>query len=161
MKLLWKEASAETMAKLFFSADMLAQVNVSPGLMWQTALLHYKVMQGEIGLRCRCAFAAPGEITRVQGNQMLAWNLESISNSPDRRLVIKLNQPRKDQFSFQVQAQTPRGAFPQSDNVLQISPENAAGFSGFLRVDNEGAVRLEVAQSGGASQISPDQFPES
>ncbi len=46
-------------------------------------------------------------------------------------------------------------------NVLQMSQENATGFSGFLRIENEGTVRLEVTQSGGASQISPEQFPES
>ncbi len=111
VKLSWREVGAETQGKLFFSADMLAQVNVSPGLMWETALLHFKVMQGELNevtLRLRGA----GEITRVQGDQVLAWDLESITNSADRQLVIKLNQPQKDQFSIQVQAQTPLGAFP-------------------------------------------------
>jgi hypothetical protein len=160
VKLSWKEARPETEGKLFFSAEMLAQINVSPGLMRQVALLHFKVMQGELS-RVTLRLRGAGEITRVQGDQVLAWSTEPVEGSPDRRLVIQLNQPQKDQFSIQVQAQTPLGAFPQTADALQLSPENATGFSGCLRVVNEGAVRLEVAQGGGASQISPEQFPES
>src|SRR4029077_11437723 len=32
---------------------------------------------------------------------------------------------------------------------------------GYVRIINEGAVRLEVAQATGMSQVSPEQFPES
>jgi hypothetical protein len=159
VKLSWKEARTETEGKLFFSAEMLAQISVSPGLMRQVALLHCKVMQGELN-RVTLRVHGAGEITRVQGDQVLAWNLEPVADSPDRRLVIQLNQPQKDQFSFQVQAQTPLGAFPQTADVLRLSPEQASGFSGCLRIVNDGAVRLEVAQAGGTSQISPEQFPE-
>src|SRR5208283_1098502 len=48
VKLAWKEARPETEGKLFFSTEMLAQISVSPGLMRQVALLHFKVMQGEL-----------------------------------------------------------------------------------------------------------------
>ncbi len=160
VKLSWKEARPETEGKLFFSAEMLAQINVSPGLMRQVALLHFKVMQGELS-RVALRLRGAGEITRVQGDQVLAWSPEPVAGSSDRRLVIQLNQPQKDQFSIQVQVQTPLGAFPQRAEALRLSPEEATGFSGCLRVVNEGAVRLEVAQEGGTSQISPEQFPES
>ena len=158
VKLSWKEARPETEGKLFFSADMLAQISVSPGLMSQAALLHFKVMQGELN-RVSLRLHGAGEITRVQGDQVLAWNLEPVADSADRRLVIQLSQPQKDQFSFEVQAQTPVGAFPQTVEALRWVPEKATSFSGYVRIINEGAVRLEVAQGGGATQISPEQFP--
>jgi hypothetical protein len=158
VKLSWKETRRETEGRLFFSAEMLEQIIVSPGLMRQAALLHFKVMQGELN-RVSLRLRGGGEITRVQGDQVLAWNLETVADSPDRRLIIQLSQPQKDQFSFEVQAQTPLGAFPQTADALGLSPEKATGFSGFLRIVNEGAVRLEVAPAGGATQISPDQFP--
>jgi hypothetical protein len=160
VNLSWKEARRETEGKLFFSAEMLAQISVSPGLMRQVALLHFKVMQGELN-RVSVRLRGAGEITRVQGDQVLAWSIEPAADSSERRLVIQLNQPQKDQFSFQVQAQTPLGAFPQTADALRFSPEEATGFSGSLRIVNEGAVRLEVTQAGGTSQISPEQFPES
>ncbi len=41
-----------------------------------------------------------------------------------------------------------------------MRPEGATRFAGYCRIVNEGAVRLEVAQASGLSQISPEQFPE-
>jgi len=43
---------------------------------------------------------------------------------------------------------------------MQLRPEGATRFAGSIRIVNEGAVRLEVAQASGLSQISPEQFPE-
>jgi hypothetical protein len=160
VKLSWKEARPEAEGKLFYAAEMLSQISVSPGLMRQVALLDCKVMQGELN---RLAFQlhGAGEVTRVQGDQVLAWNVEPGANSADRRLVVQFNQPQKDHFAIQVQMQTPLGAFPQAADAMQLRPENATRFGGYFRIVNEGAVRLEVAQASGLSQISPDQFPES
>ena len=44
---------------------------------------------------------------------------------------------------------------------MRLQPEGATRFAGYFRIVNEGAVRLEVAQASGLSQISPEQFPES
>ena len=63
---------------------------------------------------------------------MLAWNVEPVTDSPDRRLVIQLNQPQKDQFAFQVQAQTPLGAFPQTADLPAIAARKTPrGFAGY------------------------------
>ena len=160
MKLSWKEARPEAEGKLFYAAEMLSQISVSPGLMRQVALLDFKVMQGELN-RVALLLRGAGEVTRVQGDQVLAWNVEPVPNSADRRLVVQFNQPQKDQFALQVQMQTPLGAFPQAADAMQLRPEGATRFAGYFRIVNEGAVRLEVVQASGLSQISPDQFPES
>ena len=160
VKLSWKEARPDVEGKLFYAAEMISQVSVSPGLMRQTALMDFKVMQGELN-RIALVLRGAGEVTRVQGDHVLAWNVEPITNSAERRLVVQLNQPQKDQFTLSVQAQTPLGAFPQTADVLQLRPEAATRFAGYFRIVNEGAVRLEVAQASGLSQISPEQFPES
>ena len=156
----WKQARPEAEGKLFYAAEMEAQISISPGLMSQTALLDGKVMQGEmnqITLRLR----GDGEVTRVAGDQVLAWNVVPGTNSADRKLVVQFNQPQKDDFEIQVQLQTPLGAFPQSADAMQIQPEGATRFAGHFRIVNDGAVRLEVLQASGLSQISPEQFPES
>ncbi len=159
VKLAWKEARPETEGKLFYAAEMLSQITVSPGLMRQTALFDFKVMQGELS-RVTLHLQGTGEITRVQGDQVLAWNVVPGTDSTNRSLVVQLNQPQKDQFAFQVQMQTPLGAFPQVAEAMQLRPENATRFAGSFRIVNEGAVRLEVAQASGLSQISPEQFPD-
>jgi hypothetical protein len=160
VKLSWKEARAEAEGKLFYSAEMLSQITVSPGLMRQVGLLDFKVMQGEMN-RVALVLHGAGEVTRVAGDHVLAWNVERMTNSADRRLVVQLNQAQKDQFSLQVQMQTPLGAFPQVTDAMQLKPEGATRFAGYVRIVNEGAVRLEVAQASGMSQVSPEQFPES
>ena len=73
---------------------------------------------------------------------------------------MQFNQPQKDAFTIFVQMQTPLGAFPQSADAMQVQPEGATRFAGVFRIVNDGAVRLEVAQASGLSQISPEQFPE-
>ncbi len=182
VRLSWKEARPEAEGKLFYAAEMLSQISVSPGLMRQVALLDFKVMQGELS-RVTLLLRGSGEVTRVQGEQVLAWNVEPVPNRSadipvrqgpggdqadknvrapvERRLVVQFNQPQKDQFAIQVQMQTPLGAFPQTADAMQLRPERATRFAGYFRIVNEGAVRLEVTQATGLSQISPEQFPES
>ena len=160
VKLSWKETRPEGEGKLFYAAEMLSQISVSPGLMRQVGLLDFKIMQGEMS-RVALVLHGAGEVTRVAGDHVLAWNVEPMTNSTDRRLIVQLNQPQKDQFALQVQMQTPLGAFLQVSDAMQARPEGATRFTGYVRIVNEGAVRLEVAQASGMSQISPEQFPES
>jgi hypothetical protein len=160
VKLSWKTAAPEAEGKLFYAAEMLAQISVGPGLMQQAALLDCKVMQGELD-RVTLLLRGAGEVTRVQGGQVLAWRVEPGANADERRLVVQFNQPQKDQFALHIQTQTPIGAFPQTVDAMQLRPEGATRFAGYFRIVNEGAVRLEVAQARGLSQVSPEQFPES
>src|SRR4029077_14642883 len=109
---------------LFFAAEELSQIAISPGLMRQTALFGFKVMQGELS-RVTLLQRGEGEVTRVQGPQVLSWTVDAITNSPERRLTVQFNQAQKDQFAVQVQTQTPLGAFPQAANAVQLRPEGA------------------------------------
>ncbi len=159
VQLSWQEAAPEAEGKLFYAAEMLSQISVSPGLMRQAAVLDFKVMQGELS-RVTLRLRGAGEVTRVAGDQVLAWNVEPVPNSADRRLTVQFNQPQKDAFTVQVQTQTPLGAFPQQADAMQVRPEGATRFAGYFRIVNDGAVRLEILQASGLSQISPEQFPE-
>ena len=157
--LAWTGKRPAAEGKLFYAAELWAQISVAPGLMRQVAVLEFQVMQGEMGkvsLRLRGA----GEVTRVLGEPVLGWSVTPVAGSPDRLLEVRLTRPQKDRFALQIQTQTPLGAFPQVADSLQLQPEGATRFAGSLRLVNEGAVRLEVLQADGLSQISPEQFPE-
>jgi hypothetical protein len=159
VKLAWKNAPAETEGRLFFAAEMFSQISISPGLMRQVALLDGKVMQGEL-TSVTLLLRGAGEVTRVLGDQVLAWDVQPGANANERKLTVRFNQPQKGAFHLQVQTQTPMGAFPQTVAAMGIQPENATRFAGYIRIVNQGAVRLEVMESKGLSQISPEQFPE-
>ncbi len=161
VKLSWKQARAEVEGKLFYAAEMLSQISISSGLMRQLALIEGKVMQGELS-RVVLLVRGQGNVTAVQGANLLAWNVEpGAAAGADRRLVVQFNQPQKETFLLQIQMQTELGAFPQAVDAMQLRPEGATRFAGHFRVVNAGAVRLEVVQATGLSQISPEQFPES
>lgn len=159
VNLAWKEARPAAEGKLFYSAEMLSQISVSPGLMRQIALFDFKVMQGELH-RATFLLRGAGEVTRVQGDHVLAWSIEPDADTDARRLIVQFNQPQKDQFKLQVQTETPLGAFPQTTDAIRFQPDAATRLAGHIRVVNQGAVRLEVAQARELSQISPEQFPE-
>ena len=161
VKFAWKQVQPETEGRLFYSAEMESQINVLPEWMRQNALINFKVMQGELN-RVTLLLHGAGDITSVQPDKLvLGWKVETVTNSSDRRLVVQLNQPQKDQFSILVQAQTPLSPFPLTVDVLQMRPEDATRFAGYFRIVNEGAVRLEIANARGATQVAPEQFPES
>ncbi len=160
VRLSWKSARPELEGKLFYSGEMLSQVTVSPGLMRQVAIIDGRVMQGELS-RLTLDVRGAGSVTRVQGRDVLAWNLEAGAGPDERRLVVQFNQPQKEFFNLVIQVQTELGAFPQAVDAVRIQAEGVTRWAGHFRVVNEGAVRLEVVQATGLSQISPDQFPES
>jgi hypothetical protein len=159
VRLAWKVARTEETGKLFYATEMFSQISISSGLMRQTALIEGKVMQGEL-TSLALLLKGEDEITRVQGEGVLSWKAEPVAATGERRLVVQFNQPQRDRFSLLVHLQRPLGAFPLAFSALQIRPENATRFAGWFRIVNEGAVRLEVVEASGLSQISPDQFPE-
>ena len=158
VQIAWKEAKREVEGRLFYSVEMLSYISVSPGLMTQWASLDCAVMQGEM-TRLTVLLHGQGEVTRVQGRQVLSWKVEPVPNSTDRRLTVLFNQPQKDRAELQISLQSTLGAFPLAFDPAQTRPEGATRFAGKLCVANGGAVRLEVVQASGLSQVSPDQFP--
>ena len=141
VKLAWQEKRPEAEGKLFYAAEMLSQISIGPGLMRQVAVLDGKVMQGELTRQVLLVRGA-GEITRVQGEQVIAWNVEPVPDSADRQLVVRFNQPQKDRFALQVQTETPLGALPQAADPMQLRPDGATRFTGYVRVVNDGLARI-------------------
>lgn len=158
VNLAWKVARTEETGKLFYAAEMFSQISVGSGLMRQTVLIEGKVMQGEL-TSLRLGLQGVDDITRVEGDGVVRWGAGATPEG-QRHIEVRFNQPQRDRFSLRVYLQRPLGAFPLAFDALQIRPEDAARFAGWFRVVNEGAVRLEVTQASGLSQISPEQFPE-
>jgi hypothetical protein len=154
----WRGARPEQEAKLFYTADMISQISMGPGLMRQAALLNGKIMQGEMN-RLVLRLHGPGDVTSVQGDGVLSWTNSAPDANGNREVTVQFNQPQRDAFAILVQMQTSIGAFPQTVDAVRLQPKGATRFTGTFRIQNDGAVRLEVTQANGLSQISPDQFP--
>ncbi|MBL9128420.1 MAG: hypothetical protein JNL97_12270, partial [Verrucomicrobiales bacterium] len=156
----WRQSRPEAEGRLFYSAEAVTQVAVSPGLLRQTSLVELRVMQGDM-TRLTMELRGAGEVTRVQGPQVLSWTDVPSGVQGVRRLQVQFNQPQKESASLLIQMQQALGAFPLAFEVAQPVPDGATRLGGYFRLVNEGAVRLEVLESSGLSQISPEQFVQS
>ena len=161
VKFAWKQSRPEAEGKLFYAAEMTSQISVSPGLMRQAALLNGKIMQGEMN-RLVLRLHGDGEVTRVQGDAVLSWNVVPMTNSTDRA-ARRAIQPAAEGCVSRSWCRCRRRSarFRNRRTRCRMQPEGATRFAGTFRIVNDGAVRLEVTQASGLSQISPEQFPES
>jgi len=157
VRLRWKDVPPEGAGKLFFSVDGAAVVTVAPGILQQTNVFTLRVLQGKLE-KILLDIQGDGEITSVDGPGILNWTATPGAAEGQRRLTVQLNAPRTGEYQLRVQTQMPLPALPATAVPPRISPVDALSYGGFLRVQNEGAVRMEVLDTTGLSQIAPEQF---
>ena len=153
---LLRDTSFES-SKLFYAAQSLEQITLSPGLMRQITRNTIDMMQGEMN-ELTFEIEGEGEIVSVVCDAMLGWEIEGEANASSRRLVIKLNEPQSASFQIDVESQHALGEFPVSVTPMRFQPRGATRHQGWLRVENSGAVRLQVDQARGFSQVSMNQL---
>ena len=156
LNLHWKSARPEGTGRLFYSAESLAQISIRPGQMRQIHSMHLDVMQGELS-SARFDLVGSGEIVRVVGDDVLEWSL--VEEGDGRGLLVQFNRSIGTAVNLEIHTQSSLGGFPLSVDPMGIRPLDAIRTGGFLRVISDGAVRLEVTEASGLSQISPEQFP--
>ncbi|MFP6892121.1 MAG: hypothetical protein VCA18_00115, partial [Opitutales bacterium] len=155
----WKVASEESSGKLFYASSSIVELSVSPGLLRQSHLLRAEVLQGNLD-SLEFLLVGEGEIVRVDGKDLLSWQVEVIPDGVDRRLVVRLSQPQHGEYLLRVNARQALGSFPLEVEPLRISPSSAIRHNGYLRLVNDGAVHLEILETTGLSRVSPELFPQ-
>ncbi len=155
-KLQWKAARKAGEGKLFFTTTGHIETNVGVGLLRQDHRIDIQVLQGELK-SLSMLLHGPGEILDVQGNNIVAWQINGEGES--RRLDVTLSQPIADASQVHVRSQTPLEAFPVRVEGLRLDPVGAIRHSGYLRLSNSGSVRLQPTGLNGLSQLAPEQFP--
>ena len=154
--LAFKSATAAADGSLFFTSHATTDIRLSSGLLRQFTGLDLRVLQGKLP-SLSLALQGPGEILSVSGDSVLAWSVTG--ENQDRRIEVKLSRPIEGSERIIIEAQAALGGFPVEMEALRISPIGTLRHSGFLRVANDGAVRIEVADAKGLIQLAPDQFP--
>ena len=155
-KLSWKTARTTGDGKLFFSTTAQIDATVGAGLLRQQHQVNYQVLQGELK-SISIVLQGPGEILDVQGTNIIGWKVSD--QGQDRLLEATLSQPVTGTSQVIVRTQTPLNAFPVRVEGLRLAPVGTIRHSGFLRLTNTGAVRLEPTDLKGLTQLAPEQFP--
>ncbi len=154
--LAWHAADKVADGTLFFSSTGSTDVRVGSGLLRQLTVLDLRVLQGKLG-ELTLTLDGPGEVLSVSGAPVLGWNVRDAAGK--RRIEVKLSRPVEGAERIIIEAQAALGGFPVKAEALRIAPAGALRHSGWLRVANDGAVRIEVADAKGLIQLAPGQFP--
>ncbi|MEO5915475.1 MAG: hypothetical protein ABIS50_14675 [Luteolibacter sp.] len=152
----WRAAGAVADGALFFSSTESTDVRIGSGLMRQLTVMDLRVLQGKLAA-LTLSLDGPGEVLAVSGEPVLGWSV--VEENGKRRLEVKLSRPIEGSGRIVIEAQAALGGFPVRSEALRMIPQGALRHSGWLRVANEGAVRIEVSDAKGLIQLAPGQFP--
>ncbi len=152
----WREAGTIADGALFFSGTESSDVRIGSGLMRQLTVVDLRVLQGKLA-SLSLSLDGPGEVLAVTGEPVLGWSV--VEEAGKRRLEVKLSRPIEGSGRIVIEAQAALGGFPVRAEALRMIPLGSLRHSGWLRVANEGAVRIEVADAKGLIQLAPGQFP--
>ncbi|EIP96460.1 hypothetical protein OpiT1DRAFT_00875 [Opitutaceae bacterium TAV1] len=168
----WLTTREEADGRLFYSTSEVSEIVVGPGLLRQSGVYTWKVLQGKLDT-LRLALAGEGEILRVTGSNVLSWEVTDAEMAADlqrpgpeapatpRMLVVRLAQAQGGgDYTVTIDSQTPLGDFPANVSPLALAPLGGVRHSGYVRVTNAGAVRLETSPRAGLTQVAPAVFPK-
>lgn len=154
--LAWKSSRKVGEGKLFFSTSARIETTVGAGLLRQNHLIDYKVLQGELD-SLTLQLDGSGEVLDVEGENIVGWTVAGAGDA--RTLEVKLSQAISKTAQLHIRTQEPLDAFPVRVKALRLTPEGAVRHSGYIRLSNQGSVRLEPAGLAGLTQLAPEQFP--
>ncbi|HEY4247750.1 MAG TPA: hypothetical protein VGM64_12900 [Lacunisphaera sp.] len=156
--LAWKKTREKSEGTLFFTSSERTEVRLGAGLLRQSSQIEFRILQGKLG-NVRCRLDGPGEIIGVDGANVVGWKIVPDNGKSERVLEVNFSRPIESAGSLVIRSQTELGGFPVRAEPLRVVPEGVVRHSGFLRIANSGAVRLEVADTTGMMQLAPAQFP--
>ncbi len=150
----WQPERKTSDGKLFFTSESMEEISVGAGLLRQVTSLTVRTLQGGLP-SLDLELAGTGEVLAVEGENVLSWQV-----TEGRVLEVRLSRPVTKEASFIIRSQTALEALPVTSEPLRVTPVGAVRHSGFFRIYNRGAVRIEVMKQAGLTQLSPDQYPE-
>ena len=158
-RMLWKSSRKVGEGRLFFSTIAQIEAALGAGLLRQQHDIEFRILQGELK-QLDLDLIGPGEVLSVEGNNITAWSVnEGGDGGGPRRLEIKLSQSVTDTTQIRVRTRTALDALPVRTETVRLTPVGTVRHSGYLRVSNQGSVRLEPADLDGLTQLAPDQYP--
>ena len=150
----WQPERKTSDGTLFYTSEAREEISVGAGLLRQMTSLTVRTLQGELPA-LDLQLAGRGEVLAVEGENVLSWQV-----TDERVLQVALSRPVTKEAFFVIRSQSALEALPVTSEPLRITPVGAVRHSGYFRVYNRGAVRIEVMKPTGLTQLSPDQYPE-
>ncbi|MCU0781510.1 MAG: hypothetical protein MUF04_10480, partial [Akkermansiaceae bacterium] len=152
----WRATDAVSDGALFFSSTETTDIRVGSGLLRQMTVTDLRVLQGRLPA-LTYSLTGPGEILAVTGEGVFGWSVTGDADA--RKLQVRFSQPLTGTGRLVIESQAALNAFPVRAVALRATPDGSLRHSGWLRIANEGAVRIEPTDATGLIQLAPAQFP--
>ncbi len=152
----WRAGREVADGALFFFSTEITELRVCSGLLRQSTQIDVRILQGKLP-NLSLQLHGMGEVLAVKGEQVVGWSVKETEGK--RLLTLQLNRAMEGTGRIAIEAQMPLGDFPVKTSGLRVEPIGSLRHSGWLRIANEGAVKIEVASSNGLIQLAPEQFP--
>lgn len=152
----WRTVKEMASRALVYTSAETTDIRVGSGLLRQQTILDLRILQGALASPV-IDLTGQGEILSVAGESVAGWSVAEANGK--RRIELRLSRPIEGAGRVLIEAQTALSAFPVRAEALRMTPSGALRHNGWLRVANNGAVRIEVANADGLIQFSPAQFP--
>ena len=152
----WKNKRGSGDGELFYTSKGLTTTAVGAGLVLSTSTVEFKVLQGKMA-KVVFDLGGDGDVISVWGSHIASWKVKQVDGK--NVLECLLNSARSDVGSIRIASQHPIGKFPATVTPLKLTPQRAMRHSGFIKISNKGAVRIEASKVEGMMQLAPNQFP--
>ena len=154
--LAWRHTREATEGTLAFTSQEETEVRIAAGVWRQVSRVTFRILQGKLGA-ARVRLEGPGEILGVEGPNVTGW--KTAADAEGRVLEVQFSRPMEGEGVLAIRAQAELGAWPVRAEPLRLTPIGGVRHSGIVRVAGRGAVRLEVAETSGLTQLAPAQWP--
>ncbi len=150
----WRPERESSEGELCYTSEAMEEISVGAGLLEQATHLNIKTLQGALE-SLKIQLAGVGEVLAVEGENILSWQV-----TEKRVLEILLTRAVTKKAAFMIRSQAALAAFPVKSEPLRLTPLGGLRHSGHFRIYNRGAVRIELKNAAGLTQLSPRQYPE-
>lgn len=156
--LAWRHGREAAEGALAFTSHEETEARVGAGVWRQVSRVAFRVLQGKL-TSVRVRLDGPGEILGVTGPNVTGW---SVATDTDGRLLdVRLSRPIEAEGTLSIRSQAELGGWPARAEPLRLRPIGGVRHAGFLRLAGLGAVKLEVTEATGLTQLAPAQWPGS
>jgi len=152
----WKKKRKVGDGELFFTSEGRSDIRIGAGLMETVDHLKFKILQGKIK-NLIFDLEGSGEVLSVVGSNIASWKVDDVNGK--KILTCVFTSARSEIGDIRIAAQSPLGKFPAKINPLTITPQGAMRHSGYVKITNKGAVRIEASKTDGLMQLAPNQYP--
>lgn len=152
----WRAGREVADGALFFSSTEISDLRVGSGLLRQSSEIDLRILQGKLP-SLTLQIHGVGEVLSVQGEQVVGWSVRQADGK--RLLDLQFSRAMTGSGRMMIESQSSLGNFPVKATGLRFEPIGSLRHSGWLRIANEGAVKIEVANANGLIQLAPEQFP--